>query len=110
MLSTLATVRIDIAQIVDIVVHIVCNRPKREKTPGESRYALLFIKKGGKRYLFRQNSCHQTIDPALPSFEEINKEQNNLSSLPDLNQVRDTSTLDKDEETDGMYISDENDD
>ena len=48
--------------------------------------------------------------PALPSYEEINQEQNNLDSLPDLNQDRDTSTLDSDEETDGLYISDENDD
>ena len=48
--------------------------------------------------------------PALPSFEEINQEQNNLDSLPDLNQDRDTSTLDLDKETDGLYISDENDD
>ena len=48
--------------------------------------------------------------PALPSFEEINQEQNNLDGLPDLKQDRDTSTLDSDEETDGLYISDENDD
>ena len=47
--------------------------------------------------------------PALPCFEEINQEQNNLDSLPDLNQDRDTSTLDSVEETDGLYISDEND-
>ena len=48
--------------------------------------------------------------PALPFFEKINQEQNNLSSLPDLNQDKDTSTLDWDEETDSLYISDENDD
>ena len=48
--------------------------------------------------------------PALPSFEEINQEQNNLGSLPDLNQDRYTSILDWDEETDSLYISDENDD
>ena len=48
--------------------------------------------------------------PAVPSFEEINQEQNILDSLPDLNQARDTSTLDSDEETDGLYISDENND
>ena len=56
LLSSLATVRIDVAQIIDFVLHIVYNRPKREKTPGEIRYAILFV----KRHLFRQNSCHQT--------------------------------------------------
>ena len=49
-------------------------------------------------------------DPALASFEEIKQGQNNLVSLPDLNQDRDTSTLDSDEEADGLYISDESDD
>ena len=49
-------------------------------------------------------------DPALPSLEEINQEQNNLDSLPDLNQDRDNSTLESDEETDDLHISDENDD
>ena len=48
--------------------------------------------------------------PGLPSFEEINQEQNNLGSLPDLNQDRKTSTLESDEETDSLYISDENND
>ena len=48
--------------------------------------------------------------PALPSFEEINQEQNNFDSLSDLNQERDTSALESDEESDGLYISDENDD
>ena len=47
--------------------------------------------------------------PALPSFEEINQEQNNLDSLPDLNQDRDTSTLNSDKKIDGLYISDESD-
>ena len=51
-----------------------------------------------------------SIGPTHPSFEEINQEQNNLDSFPDLKQDRDTSTLDLDEEIDGLYISDENDD
>ena len=49
-------------------------------------------------------------DPALPSFEEINQEQNTLDSLPDLKEDRDTSFLDWDDETDSLHISDENDD
>ena len=59
--------------------------------------------------------CHGKLEPnwsdgpALPSFE-INQGQNNLESLSDLNQDRDTTTLDSDEETDGLYISDENND
>ena len=49
LLSCLATTRVDVAQIIDFVLHIVYNRPKREKTPGESRYAMLFVKKRKKK-------------------------------------------------------------
>ena len=49
LLSSLATVRVDVAQIVDFVLRIVYNRPKREKAPGKSRYAMLFVKKGEKK-------------------------------------------------------------
>ena len=30
-------------------MHIVYDKPKREKTPGESRYAMLFVKKGKQK-------------------------------------------------------------
>ena len=49
LLSSLATVRVEVAQIIDFVLHIVYNLPKREKTPGESKYAMLFVKKGKKK-------------------------------------------------------------
>ena len=50
LLSSLATLRVDVAQIVDFFfLNIVYNRPKREKTPGESRYTRLFVKKGKKK-------------------------------------------------------------
>ena len=62
LLSSSATVRVDVAQIIDFVLCIVYNRPKRKKTPGESRYAMLFVKKGKKK---EQNSCHQAKDPCV---------------------------------------------
>ena len=53
LLSSIATVRVDVAQIIDFVLHIVYHRPKREKKPGESRYAMLFVK-NMKRNVFVQ--------------------------------------------------------
>ena len=139
-------------------MHIVYNRPEKEKTPGESGYAMLFVKKGKKKVFVQtkqlppdkrslrmkilkanyisygwENCLNQHFEipnpleygwkicdgklppnwsegPALPSFEEISQEQNIPESLPDLNRDRDTSTLDSDEKSDGLYISDENDD
>ena len=49
LLLSLATVRVNVAQIIDFVLHIVYNRPKRDKTSRESRYAMLFVKKGKKK-------------------------------------------------------------
>ena len=49
LLFSLATVIVDAVQIIDFVLHIVYNRPKREKTPGESRFAMLLVKKGKKK-------------------------------------------------------------
>ena len=51
LLSSLATIRVDVAQIIDFVLHIVYNRPIREKTPGKSRYAMLFVKKEKEKVL-----------------------------------------------------------
>ena len=55
LLSSLATLRVDAAQITDFVLQIVYNRPKREKTPGESRYAMLFVKKRKKKVFVQTN-------------------------------------------------------
>ena len=140
LLFFLATVRVDVAQIIDFVLHMVYNRPEREKAPGESRYTMLFVKKGKKKVLVQtkqlppyersllmkilranyisycwENCLNQHFEipnplvygwkicdgklepswfegPALPSFEQITQEQNNLDSLSDLNQDRDPST------------------
>ena len=35
----------NIPEVTDFVLHIVCNRPKKEKTPGEARYTMLMQKK-----------------------------------------------------------------
>ena len=49
LLSSLATVKVDVAQIIDFVLHIVYNKPKWDKTPSESRYAMLFVQQRKKK-------------------------------------------------------------
>ena len=39
----------NIKEVTDFILHTVYNRPKREKTPGDSRYAMLFVGKGNKK-------------------------------------------------------------
>lgn len=49
LLSSLETTEADINEVIDFVLHVIYNRPKKEKTPGDSRYAMLFSGKGSKR-------------------------------------------------------------
>ena len=44
---------LDVAKIIDFVLYIVYDRPKRKKTPCESRYAILFGRKGKKKVFFQ---------------------------------------------------------
>ena len=66
LLPSLATVRVDVAQIIDFVLHIVYNRQKRAKRHlVKVDMPCYLLKKGKRRYLFRQNNCHQTKDPCV---------------------------------------------
>ena len=49
LLFSLVTARVDVAQSIDFVLRIVFEKPEREKTPGESRSAMLFVKKRKKK-------------------------------------------------------------
>ena len=48
LLESMLSGNANIDQVVDFVLHIIYHRPLREKTPGDSRYAVLFVKKGKK--------------------------------------------------------------
>ena len=39
----------DVDKVIDLTLRVIYNRPKKEKTPGDSRYAMLFSGKGKKR-------------------------------------------------------------
>ena len=39
----------DIEKVTYFVLHVSYNRPKQEKSPADSRYAMLYVGKGGKR-------------------------------------------------------------
>ena len=67
LLPSLAIVRVNVAQIIDFVLHIVYNRPKRDKTSGESRYAMLFVKKGKKKVVVQIKATW----PKIPAYENI---------------------------------------
>jgi hypothetical protein len=49
LLSSLVSEHADVDKVTDFVLHVIYNRPKKEKTPGDSRYAMLFSGKGKKR-------------------------------------------------------------
>jgi len=49
LLSTLEQPEAKSDEVIDFILHILYNRPKREKTPGDSRYAMMMSGKGKKR-------------------------------------------------------------
>ena len=49
LIPSLSSKRAFIAQATDFILHVVYNRPMREKSPGESRYAMLFVTKIKKK-------------------------------------------------------------
>ncbi len=49
LLSSLSSAESHVDEVTDFVLHIIYNRPKKEKTPGDSRYAMIFAGKGTKR-------------------------------------------------------------
>ena len=52
LLLTLTTTDVNMGEVVDYILHVVYGRKRSERTPGESRYAMLFVKSKGKRKRF----------------------------------------------------------
>ena len=49
LISCLSSKKAIIAKVIDFILHVVFNRPKREKPYGESRYSVLFATKRKKK-------------------------------------------------------------
>ena len=49
LLVSLNSQQANINDVMDFILHATYNRPKREKTPEDSRYAMLFVGKGKKK-------------------------------------------------------------
>ena len=62
-MSSMNTDHVDIEKVTYFVLHIIYNLPKREKSPGVSRYAILYVGKGEKKSLHIQNHCRQIKSP-----------------------------------------------
>ena len=44
------TDHVDLKKVTYFVLHVIYNRPKREKSPGDRRYAMLYAGKGKKKF------------------------------------------------------------
>ena len=49
LLTSMKSQDVDISAVTKFVLQVIYNRPKKEKTPGESRYQMLFTGKGSKK-------------------------------------------------------------
>ena len=51
LISSINTDHVDIEKLRYFVLHVICKRPRREKSPGNSCYAMLYVGKGGGKKL-----------------------------------------------------------
>ena len=49
LMSSMNTDHVDIEKVTYFVLHVIYNRPKREKSPGDSHYAILYVRKSEKK-------------------------------------------------------------
>ena len=49
LIYSLSSKKAIIAQVIDFILHVVYNKPKRESSPMERRYAMLLVTKGKKK-------------------------------------------------------------
>ena len=49
LMSSMNTDHVNIEKVTHFVLHAIYNRPKREKSPGDSRYAMLYVGKSRKK-------------------------------------------------------------
>ena len=59
LMSSMNTDHVDIEKVTYFMLHVIYNRPKRGKSPGDSHYAMLYVSKSEKKGLHLQNHCHQ---------------------------------------------------
>ena len=59
LMSSMKRNHVDVEKVTYFVLHVIYNCPKREKSPGHSRYAMLYVGKGEKKSLHLQNHCRQ---------------------------------------------------
>ena len=63
LLSSLSTDQTNIPDVMDFIIHVIYNRPNREKSRGDSRYAMLFVGKGTKRKFASTKSLIPDANP-----------------------------------------------
>eukprot|EP00112_Aurelia_sp_Birch-Aquarium-sp1_P019949 Seg5032.1 transcript_id=Seg5032.1/GoldUCD/mRNA.D3Y31 product="hypothetical protein" protein_id=Seg5032.1/GoldUCD/D3Y31 len=72
LLLSLQSQEADEEQLVDFVLHIVYNRPQKEKIPGDSRYSMLFSGKGKNKRLTSTKKLSPDIKSLRMKFKRAN--------------------------------------
>ena len=63
LLRSLSSCDVDFKEVIDFVLHSVYSRPKTEKTPGDSRYVMLFPKEKSERKKRKRLTDTRRIPP-----------------------------------------------
>ena len=72
LLRSLQTENAIVSEVIDFVIHIIYNRPNHERTPGDSRYAMLFVKRGNKKVFASTKTLIPDVDSLTMKIKRAN--------------------------------------
>ena len=72
LLRSLQTKNAIVSEVVDFVIHIIYNLPNHERLPGDSRYAMLFVKRGNKKVFASFKTLIPDVDSLTMKIKRAN--------------------------------------
>ena len=72
LLRSLQTENAIIYEVIDSVIHIIYNRPNHERTPGDSRYTMLFVKRVNKKVFASAKTLIPDVDSLTMKIKRAN--------------------------------------
>ena len=72
LLRSLQTENAIVSEVIDFVIHIIYNLLNHERTPADSRYAMLFVKRGNKKVFASTKTLIPDVDSLTMKIKRAN--------------------------------------
>ena len=61
-----------VSEVIGFVIHMFYNCPNHERTPGDSRYSMLFVKRGNKKVFASTKTVIPDVDSLTMKIKRAN--------------------------------------